>query len=67
MSHKMLIEFVSTDAIATCVARHTGIPVSHLTGSESKKLLDIENKLSKVGVNKFSHLDFCYLHTWQFD
>jgi len=44
-SHKMLAEYVSADAIATCVARHTGIPVSRLTGSESKKLLDMEKKL----------------------
>ena len=47
-SHKMLAEYVSADAIATCVARHTGIPVSRLTGSESKKLLDMEKKLVEV-------------------
>ena len=47
-SHKMLAEYVSADAIATCVARHTGIPVSRLTGSESKKLLNIESKLQEV-------------------
>ncbi len=47
-THKMLAEYVSADAIATCVARHTGIPVSRLTGSESKKLLDMEKKLPKV-------------------
>lgn len=47
-SHKMLAEFVSADAIATCVARHTGIPVSKITGSESKKLLDMETKLREV-------------------
>ena len=44
----MLEEYVSADAIATCVARHTGIPVSRLTGSESKKLLDMEKKLAEV-------------------
>lgn len=44
-THKMLAEYVSADAIATCVARHTGIPVSRLTGNESKKLLDMEKKL----------------------
>jgi len=47
-SHKMLAEFVSADAIASCVARHTGIPVSRITGSESKKLLDMESKLREV-------------------
>lgn len=30
--HKMLSDFVSADAIATVVARHTGIPVSRITG-----------------------------------
>ena len=44
-SHKTLAEYVSADAIATCVAHHTGIPVSKITGSESKKHLDMEKKL----------------------
>ncbi len=46
--HKMLSEFVSKDAIATCIARHTGIPVSKITGNESKKLLDMESILRQV-------------------
>mmetsp|Transcript_4812 Transcript_4812/g.6234 ORF Transcript_4812/g.6234 Transcript_4812/m.6234 type:complete len:654 (+) Transcript_4812:163-2124(+) len=51
-SHKMLAEYVSADAIATCVARHTGIPVSRLTGSESRKLLDMESKLRESVVGQ---------------
>jgi ATP-dependent Clp protease ATP-binding subunit ClpB len=51
-SHKMLAEYVSADAIATCVARHTGIPVSRITGSESKKLLDMESKLQESVVGQ---------------
>lgn len=43
--HKMLSDFVSADAIATVVARHTGIPVSRITGSESRKLLKLEDQL----------------------
>jgi len=43
--HKMLSDFVSADAIATVVARHTGIPVSRITGSESRKLLKLEDRL----------------------
>lgn len=50
--HKMLSEFVTADAIATCVARHTGIPVSRITGSESKKLLDMESKLRESVVGQ---------------
>ena len=41
----MLSDFVSADAIATVVARHTGIPVSRITGSESRKLLKLEDQL----------------------
>lgn len=51
-SHKMLAEFVSAEAIATCVARHTGIPVSKITGSESRKLLNIESKLRESVVGQ---------------
>lgn len=43
--HKMLSDFVSAEAIATVVARSTGIPVSRITGSESRKLLKLENRL----------------------
>lgn len=43
--HKMLSDYVSADAIATVVARHTGIPVSRITGSESRKLLHLEDRL----------------------
>jgi ATP-dependent Clp protease ATP-binding subunit ClpB len=42
---KLLAEAVTADAISTIVARHTGIPVSRITGSESKKLLKMEDKL----------------------
>jgi ATP-dependent Clp protease ATP-binding subunit ClpB len=43
--NKMLAEAVTADAIATIIARHTGIPVSRITGSESQKLLTMEDKL----------------------
>lgn len=43
--HKMLSDYVSAEAIATVVARHTGIPVSRITGSESRKLLKLEDRL----------------------
>jgi ATP-dependent Clp protease ATP-binding subunit ClpB len=43
--NKMLAESVTADAIATIIARHTGIPVSRITGSESQKLLTMEDKL----------------------
>lgn len=42
---KMLSDAVTADAIATIIARHTGIPVSRITGSESRKLLAMEDKL----------------------
>lgn len=42
---KMLAEAVTADAIATIIARHTGIPVSRIAGDESKKLLHMEDKL----------------------
>ena len=42
---KMLAEAVTADAIATIIARHTGIPVSRIAGNESRKLLQMENKL----------------------
>jgi ATP-dependent Clp protease ATP-binding subunit ClpB len=42
---KMLAESVTADAIATIIARHTGIPVSRITGNESRKLLTMEDKL----------------------
>ena len=43
--NKMLADAVTAQAIATIVARHTGIPVSRNTGSESRKLLHMEEKL----------------------
>ena len=43
--HKMLADNVSAEAIATVVARHTGIPVSRITGSKSRKLLRLEDQL----------------------
>ena len=43
---KLLAEAVTADAISTIVARQTGgIPVSRITGSESKELLKMEEKL----------------------
>lgn len=42
---KMLADSVTAEAVASIVARHTGIPVSRLTGSESKKLLHMEDRL----------------------
>lgn len=44
---KLLADSVTADAIATIVARHTGIPVSRITGSESRKLLNMEDQLRK--------------------
>jgi ATP-dependent Clp protease ATP-binding subunit ClpB len=46
-SNKMLAEAVTADAIATIIARHTGIPVSRIAGNESKKLLEMEDQLRK--------------------
>jgi ATP-dependent Clp protease ATP-binding subunit ClpB len=43
--HKMLADAVTADAIATIIARHTGIPVSRVAGKESSKLLHMEDKL----------------------
>jgi ATP-dependent Clp protease ATP-binding subunit ClpB len=60
-SHKMLAEYVSADAIATCVAKHTGIPVSRLTGSESKKLLQMEENLQEVRSRFFCRIMFANL------
>lgn len=56
---KMLSDAVSADAIATIIARHTGIPVSRITGSESKKLLTMEDKLREVRM-KISFSSFLY-------
>jgi len=42
---KMLADSVSADAIATIIARHTGIPVSRIAGDESQKLLHMEDKM----------------------
>jgi ATP-dependent Clp protease ATP-binding subunit ClpB len=42
---KMLADSVTAEAIATIIARHTGIPVSRIAGNESQKLLHIEDKL----------------------
>jgi ATP-dependent Clp protease ATP-binding subunit ClpB len=43
--NKMLADAVTADAIATIIARHTGIPVSRVAGNESAKLLHMEDKL----------------------
>ena len=50
--NKMLADAVTAEAIATIVARHTGIPVSRITGSESKKLLHMEDKLREKVVGQ---------------
>lgn len=42
---KMLAEAVTAEAIANIIAKHTGIPVSRITGDEGTKLLHIEDKL----------------------
>ena len=42
---KILAEAVTAEEVATIVARHTGIPVSRITGSESAKLLHMEDTL----------------------
>jgi ATP-dependent Clp protease ATP-binding subunit ClpB len=42
---KMLAEAVTAEAIANIIAKHTGIPVSRITGDEGSKLLHIEDKL----------------------
>ena len=42
---RLLTDAVDADAIATIVARHTGIPVSKISGSESRKLIRMEERL----------------------
>jgi len=54
--HKMLSDYVSAEAIAAVVARHTGIPVSRITGSESQKLLRLEERLRERVVGQDSAL-----------
>lgn len=44
---KMLSDAVSADAIASLIARHTGIPVSRIAGNESQKLLTMEDRLRR--------------------
>lgn len=44
---KLLHDAVDANAIATIVARATGIPVSKITGRESRKLLHMEDQLRK--------------------
>eukprot|EP00536_Pseudo-nitzschia_multiseries_P000023 jgi/Psemu1/177716/e_gw1.2.297.1 len=43
--HRLLNDAVDANAIATIVARATGIPVSKITGKESRKLLRMEDRL----------------------
>jgi len=43
--NRLLNEAVDANAIATIVARATGIPVSKITGKESRKLLHMEDQL----------------------
>lgn len=43
----MLSDSVTADAIATIVARHTGIPVSRIAGEEGQKLLHLEDDLRR--------------------
>jgi ATP-dependent Clp protease ATP-binding subunit ClpB len=45
--NKMLSDSVTAESIAHIVARHTGIPVSRITGDEGKKLLHMEDALRK--------------------
>jgi ATP-dependent Clp protease ATP-binding subunit ClpB len=45
--NKLLNDAVDAHAIATIVARATGIPVSKITGRESRKLLQMEDALRK--------------------
>jgi ATP-dependent Clp protease ATP-binding subunit ClpB len=45
--NRLLHDAVDADAIATIVSRATGIPVSKITGRESRKLLHMENQLRK--------------------
>ena len=51
-SSKMLADSVTAEAVATIVSRHTGIPISRLTGSESKKLLHMEDRLREQVVGQ---------------
>lgn len=43
--HRLLSDAVTADAIATIVARHTGIPVDRISGKETQKLLHMEDRL----------------------
>merc|ERR1712070_370322 len=43
--NRLLIDAVDANSIATIVARATGIPVSRVSGKESKKLLHMEEEL----------------------
>jgi len=46
-SEKLLAHAVTAETIASIVARHTGIPVTKLTGEEGEKLLTLEDDLRK--------------------
>lgn len=46
-SSKMLEEAVGKESIASVVARHTGIPVERVSGSEGQKLLRMEDTLRR--------------------
>jgi ATP-dependent Clp protease ATP-binding subunit ClpB len=50
---RLLEDSVTPDAIANIVSRHTGIPVSRITGNESNKLLNMEDFFRKV---RFLHI-----------
>ena len=50
--NKLLAEAVTAEEVATIVSRHTGIPVSRITGSESTKLLHMEDKLRQKVVGQ---------------
>jgi len=45
INNRLLTDSVDANAIATIVARATGIPVSKITGKESRKLLHMEDQL----------------------
>lgn len=44
---KLLSDSVNAEAIATIVARHTGIPINRISGNETQKLLRMEDDLRK--------------------
>ncbi len=63
--HKMLSYYVSADAIATVVARHTGIPVSRITGryvplGSLPNIMSVAFPMRKWHVNQLTSFLFHY-------